>query len=99
MSKSDVKKASKSYNKEEVSDELSSPEGENKIPKTKRPIKSSASRKTNYKSRSKNSYNRNKVKSNSKITEMSPSHAQPKLNGSKSSSPKTNRWMKKLVGR
>ena len=99
MSKSDVKKASKSYNKEEVSDELSSPEGENKIPKKKRPIKSSASKKTSYKSRSKNSYNRNKVKSNSKRTEMSPSTEPPKLNGSKSSSPKKKGWIKKLVGR
>ena len=99
MTKSDVKKASKSYNKEEVSDELSSPEGENKIPKKKRPIKSSASKKTSYKSRSKNSYNRNKVKSNSKRTEMSPSTEPPKLNGSKSSSPKKKGWIKKLVGR
>ena len=98
MTKSDVKKASRSYNKEEVTDELSSPEGENKKPKRKKPLKASTTRKSSYKPRSKQSFNRSKVESNSKRTEMSPSTEPPKLNDSKSSSAKKKGWIKKLVG-
>ena len=99
MTKSDVKKASVAYNKQEVTDELSSPEGENKKPKKRVPSKSSAVRKSSYKSRNNKSYSRSKVKSNSKRTEMSPSTQPPKLNGSNSSSPRKKGWIKKLVGR
>ena len=98
MTKSDVKKASRSYNKEEVTDELSSPEGENKKPKKKKPLKATTTRKSSYKPRSKKSFSRSKTESNSKRTEMSPSTKPPKLNGSKSSSAKKKGWIKKLVG-
>ena len=91
MTKTDQKNAAKSYNKEEVSDELSSPEGENKKPKRKISSKPSSTRRT-YKS----SYKvKNKVsKSSSSRREVSPSTEPPALNGSKSEQKKG--WIKKI---
>ncbi|MBK66151.1 MAG: hypothetical protein CL769_04280 [Chloroflexi bacterium] len=91
MTKTDQKNAAKSYNKEEVSDELSSPEGENKKPKRKISSKPSSSRRTyksNYKVKSKVS------KSSSSRREVSPSTEPPALNGSKSEQKKG--WIKKI---
>ena len=102
MTKSDIKKASKLYNKEEVTDELSSPEGENKKPKKRKLSKTTTTNKinrSNYKSSSKKSFSKGKLRSNSKRTEMSPSTEPPKLNGSRASSTKKKGWIKKLVGK
>ena len=91
MTKTDQKNAAKSYNKEEVSDELSSPEGENKKPKRKISSKPSSTKRTyksNYKAKNKVS------KSSSSRREVSPSTEPPALNGSKSEQKKG--WIKKI---
>ncbi|MBA4715631.1 MAG: NYN domain-containing protein [Chloroflexi bacterium] len=92
MTKTDQKNAAKSYNKEEVSDELSSPEGENKKPKRKIPSKTVAPKRSyssKYKPKTKVSRN-----STSSRREVSPSTEPPTLNGSKSGEKKG--WIKKI---
>ena len=92
MTKTDQKNAAKSYNKEEVSDELSSPEGENKKPKRKIPSKTVAPKRSyssKYKPKTKVSRN-----STSSRREVSPSTEPPALNGSKSGEKKG--WIKKI---
>ena len=91
MTKTDQKNAAKSYNKEEVSDEFSSPEGENKKPKRKpssRPVSNSRQYKSNYKTRTRS------TKNNSSRREVSPSTEPPALNGTKSGQRKG--WLKKI---
>ena len=90
MTKTDQKNAAKSYNKEEVPDEFSSPEGENKKPKRK-----TSSRPATQK----RSYNSKYKPKNSRVNyssrrEVSPSTEPPALNGSKSSEKKG--WIKKI---
>ena len=91
MTKTDQKNAAKSYYKEEVSDEFSSPEGENKKPKRKpssRPVSNSRQYKSNYKTRTRS------TKNNSSRREVSPSTEPPALNGTKSGQRKG--WLKKI---
>ena len=93
MTKSDLRKASNSYNKEEVKDEFSSPEGENKKPK-KRTYYSSNTKKS-YSSKS-SGYRKGRpsINARSKRTEVAPSTEPPKLNGQHAKKS----WIKKLVG-
>ena len=91
MTKTDQKNAAKSYNKEEVLDEYSSPEGENKKPKRKpssRTTGTGRQYKKSYKSRTKSTMN------NSSRREVSPSTEPPALNGAKSGQRKG--WLKKI---
>ena len=107
MTKTDLRKAAVSYSKEEVTDELSSPEGENKQPKKRKVTgykssstgyKSSSNRRP-YESRSKNSNYRSRTPlKTSKRTEMSPSTEPPKLSKDSGGSKKKKGWIKKLVG-
>jgi len=90
MTKTDQKNAAKSYNKEEVPDEFSSPEGENKKPKRKTPSRP-ATQKRSYNSKYKPKTSR--AKSSSR-REVSPSTEPPALNGSKSGEKKG--WIKKI---
>ena len=90
MSKTDQKNAAKSYNKEEVPDEFSSPEGENKKPKRKTSSRP-ATQKRSYNSKYKPKNSR--INSSSR-REVSPSTEPPALNGSKSSEKKG--WIKKI---
>ena len=92
MTKSDLRKASNSYNKEEVKDEFSSPEGENKNP----------NKRTYYSSKTKKSYSskssgyrkgRPSINARAKRTEVAPSTAPPKLNGQQAKKS----WIKKMV--
>ena len=91
MTKTDQKNAAKSYNKEEVLDEYSSPEGENKRPKRKpssRSVSTGRQYKNSYKSRTKS------TKNNSSRREVAPSTEPPALNGTKSGQKKG--WLKKI---
>ena len=90
MTKTDQKNAAKSYNKEEVPDEFSSPEGENKKPKRKTTSRPSA-QKRSYNSKYKPKTSR---ASSSSRREVSPSTEPPALNGSKSGEKKG--WIKKI---
>jgi len=92
MTKTDQKNAAKSYNKEEVSDEFSSPEGENKRPNRKISSKPATPKRTyNSKYKTKTKVSRN---STSSRREVSPSTEPPALNGSKSGEKKG--WIKKI---
>ena len=90
MTKTDQKNAAKSYNKEEVPDEFSSPEGENKKPKRKTSSRP-PTQKRSYNSKYKPKTNR---ASSSSRREVSPSTEPPALNGSKSGEKKG--WIKKI---
>jgi uncharacterized LabA/DUF88 family protein len=106
MTKTDLRKAAVSYEKEEVTDELSSPEGENKQPK-KRKVSGYKSSSSGYKTSSNrrpyeprpknNKYRRPPLKT-SKRTEVSPSTEPPKLSKDSGGSKKKKGWIKKLVG-
>lgn len=107
MTKTDLRKAAVSYGKEEVTDELSSPEGENKQPKNRKisghkssssGYKASSNRRS-YEQRPKNNKYRSRPPlKTSKRTEVSPSTEPPKLNKDSGGSKKKKGWIKKLVG-
>ena len=98
MTKSDLQKASKSFNKKEVTDDISSPEGENKQPKKRKTSKIDSKSKRPYKTPKRDSYKKSTLSSKTSRREMSPSTEPPKLNGSKSSKSQKRGWIKKIVG-